>query len=473
MIAVRPSMAVLLTFISGITALRVEAQASELAQLNALSDAIEALAQKVSPAVVQIHTTGFGVQATGPNTSGQTFGERAGSGSGLLVDPDGYIVTNAHVIKSAQRITVSLATSLPVGVPGRSILTAKGKALDAEILGIDEETDLAILKVEGRNLPFLELADSDYLRPAQLVLAFGSPLELQNSVTLGVVSAVARQLEPEAPMIYIQTDAAINPGSSGGPLVDTNGRVIGINTIIFSHSGGSEGISFAAPSNIVRHVYEQIRAHGRVRRGMIAVNAQTITPMMGEALSLRQDWGVILSDVYPGGPADEAGLQVGDIILSLDGKAMENARQLEVNLYRKVIDSTVTLEVYRKLTTLEIPVTVIERPEGFNRFSDLVEPGQHFVPELSILAIEVDERILQVLPQLRRRHGVLVAALSEEFDYRARKFQPGDVIYTVNRAKIRTLKDLRDAIAELELGAPVAAHIERLGHLGYVTFALD
>ena len=194
----------------------------------------------------------------------------------------GYIVTNAHVVQGAHKVQVQLAAPRRGGA--RSILGPRPRLVGAQIVAIDEETDLAVLKVDEKALPFLELADSDGVRPGQLVLAFGSPLGLDSSVTMGVVSAVARQLEPDDPMIYIQTDASINPGNSGGPLVDTDGRVVGINTLILSQSGGNEGLGFAAPSNIVRNVFEQMRKYGRVRRGEIGVRAQTITPSLAEGL---------------------------------------------------------------------------------------------------------------------------------------------------------------------------------------------
>ena len=168
-------------------------------------------------------------------------------------------------------------------------------------MGLDRETDIAVLKVEERGLPALELGDSESLRQGQLVMAFGSPLGLENSASLGVVSAVARQLKPDDPMIYVQTDASINPGNSGGPLVDAEGRMVGLNTMILSQSGGNEGIGFAAPSHIVRSVYEQLRASGLVRRGVIGVRAQTITPSLAAGLGLVFDRGVVLSDVTPDG----------------------------------------------------------------------------------------------------------------------------------------------------------------------------
>src|SRR5215216_3124891 len=283
--------------------------AAQAATLGDLSRSLQELSQKVSASVVQIFVTGFAPpDEDDPQGAAQPAFERS-SGSGVIVDPDGYIVTNAHVVENATKIEVELPFAATGGDAGRSILGRRGRTVGGQIVAIDRETDLAVVKVEAKALPALGFGDSDALRPGQLVLAFGSPLGLDASVTLGIVSAVARQLTPEDPMIYIQTDAPINPGNSGGALVDTDGHLVGINTLIFSQSGGSEGIGFAAPSNIVRNVVAQITKFGRVRRGEIGVNAQTITPLLAEALGLSFDAGVILSDVDDGGPAAKAGLQ--------------------------------------------------------------------------------------------------------------------------------------------------------------------
>jgi len=187
--------------------------------------------------------------------------------------------------------------------------------------------------VHKTHLPYLAFGDSDQLKQGQLVLALGNPLGLDDSVSLGIVSAIARQLKPDDPMVYIQTDAPINPGNSGGPLLDADGRVVGINTFILTQSGGSEGIGFAIPSNIARQVYAQLKTHGHVHRAQLGLVAQTINPVMADGLDLETEHGVIVSDVDPHGPAATAGVKTDDVIVALDGKKIFTVRQLEVNVY--------------------------------------------------------------------------------------------------------------------------------------------
>ena len=251
--------------------------------------------------------------------------------------------------------------------------------MPARLIGADEETDIAVLKIDVSGLRTLAFGDSDALKAGQVVLAFGSPMGLQNSVSLGIVSAVARQLEPESPMVYIQTDASINTGNSGGPLIDAKGRLVGINTLIVSASGANSGLGFAAPSNIVRAVFEQIKQSGRVRRGEIGVRAQTVTPVLAAGLRLSRDWGAVLADVVPGGPADRAGLAIGDLVLSVDGKPIENGRQLNVTLYRKSVGDVVKLEVLRDEQLRTVSVTIAERPDALSRITALADPRQNVV----------------------------------------------------------------------------------------------
>jgi serine protease Do len=441
--------------------------------LTELSRSFENLAQRVSPSVVQIFVTGYALPDDNERSvAGDPVLER-GSGSGVIVSADGYVVTNAHVIENATRIEVELPFAATGGDPGRSILGRRGRMVGAQIVAVDEETDLAVIKVAAKALPALEYGDSDSLRPGQIVLAFGSPLGLSSSVTMGVVSAVARQLTPEDPMIYIQTDAPINPGNSGGALVDTEGRLVGINTLIFTQSGGNEGIGFAAPSNIVRNITGQIMKFGRVRRGEIGVNAQTITPLLAEALALPIDAGVVLSDVAQGSPAARAGLQPGDIVTSLDGKPMENGRQLRINVYAKGAGEQVAIDARRGERTVSVRVPVVERASESTRLEDLVG-AQQAITNLGITVLDLTPAIAQVLPQLRRDKGAVIARVAPDAPFSQQgKLLPGDVIYGLNGKTIASVADLRTVSATLKPSTATVLQVERQGVLLYVAFRTE
>jgi len=447
-------------------------QKSAPVSLGDLSSSLEALTESVGHSVVQIITTSFAPGGDQSTTSGLLV-RRQGSGSGVLVDPEGFIITNAHVVAGARRIQVLIPPARDLQASRTSIIKPRGRLMGAQVSGIDIETDLAVLKVAGQNLPFCALGDSDRLNQGQVVMALGSPFGLENSVTLGVVSATARQLRDQDRMIYIQTDAAINPGNSGGPLINTNGEVIGINTFIISRSGGNEGIGFAAPSNIVSYVYRQIRAHGRVRRGEIGASAQTITPLLAAGLGLLKNWGVVLSDVIPRGPADAAGLLPGDIVLTLDGKLMENARQFDVNLYRKDLGESVVLEVQRGAETLKFPVQVVERQDDPGRFIEMVTRERNLIPELGILGLDLTAPIMGLLPPLRVPTGVVVAAQAADSPTGGDPFLPGDVIHSVNRESVSDLPGLRAIMAKFRIYDPVVVQIERQGGLRYISFEIQ
>ncbi|HBY61680.1 MAG TPA: peptidase S1, partial [Solibacterales bacterium] len=240
-------------------------------------------------------------------------------------------------------------------------------------------------------------------------------------------------------------------GNSGGPLVDSEGRIVGINTFIVSQSGANSGIGFAAPSNIVRNVYEQIRKYGRVRRGQIGVIAQTITPGLAQALELPRDWGVILADVTQGSPAAAAGLEVRDIVLTFNGKPMENARQLGVNIYGAA-GETVTLEILRNGQKVEKRVAVLERPRDPDRILALVSGDRNLVSKLGILAVDVDEKVTPLLPPLRRLSGVVVAGVVADFSSQEDHFEAGDVIYEVNNQRVASTAALREFVDRLGHG---------------------
>jgi len=437
---------------------------------DALSTSLQTVTSLVEPSVVEVFTTAYAPgDGIAPNP-GDLVTTRRASGSGVVVDPAGYIVTNAHVVRGAQQLRVALT----IPAKGQSILTARSRSVAARLVGLDTETDLAVLKVEEPNLPALPFGDSDELRAGQIVMAFGSPLGLHNSASMGVVGAVARQLEPESPMIYVQTDAAINPGSSGGPLVDLRGRVVGINTLIMSRAGGYEGVGFAAPSNIVRTVFEQIRKNGRVRRGDAGLRAQTITPVLASGLALARDSGVVLADVLPGSPAARAGLRPGDLVLAVDGKPMENGRQLQIALYRRIAGDVVSLEVLRSGQSRTVPVTMVERLDPLGGLSESADPRQHLVPRLGILGLDLDKRIAEALPVLRVPSGVVVVSTeADALDAREGGLAPGDVIFGVNGKWVSGLSELRSALDPLKPGAPVVLQLERRGELRYLAFTAE
>jgi len=313
--------------------------------LHLFNDSIQELTERVSGSVVQVLTSGYSLSDSARTNTAAVLSPEHGTGAGVILTSDGYIMTNAHVVLNARKIRVLLndrerERSLTAGTGMRG-------PLDGQLIGLDRMTDLALIKVDATNLPALALADSSDLKQGQIVLAFGSPLGLDNSVTMGVVSATARQLDPGNPMIFIQTDAPINPGNSGGPLVDVDGKVVGLNTLILSQSGGSEGIGFAIPSNIVRSIYEQLRKDGHVHRGQVGVFVRTITPAMAKGLGLTRDEGVILEDVIPGGPAEAAGLKVGDIVLTVQGHPVNNLREFALSLFRFKIGESAKLEILR------------------------------------------------------------------------------------------------------------------------------
>ena len=386
--------------------------------LTELSTSLEELATRVRPAVVQIFNTGYGPTEDSDSTKADSLiTKQRSTGSGVILSSDGYIVTNNHMVEGARKLEVKLA------MRGRS--RTQESTLRATLVGVDRETDLAVIKIERTGLPRLTLGDSNELHQGQLVMAFGNPLGLEGSVSMGVVSSTARQLKPDDPMVYVQTDAPINPGNSGGPLVDAEGRVVGINTFIMTQSGGSEGIGFAVPSNVVRNVYAQIRKSGHVHRGQIGIVAQTITPDMAKGLKLSQDWGVIAADVAPDGPAANAGLKVGDLILSMNGRQVEDTRQLENAIYRQPLGSTVSMVVSREGQTLTLAVPVIEREDDPQRFADMVDPERNLIKRLGILAIELNDKLTAMLPDLRHEYGVVVAAQTPFYALLGGRFEGG------------------------------------------------
>ena len=449
------------------------ALSQEAGELTGLSESLESLAERVGQATVQIFSLKYSPPSEQVSLGSGVLSEKRATGSGTLVSSDGYIVTNAHLVSNARIIQVVLATPVKSTEGSRSILKPTRARITAQILGTDAETDLAVLKIAEESLPFLEFGNSDELRQGQLVMVFGSPLGLQNSVSLGVVSSVARQLRPDDRMIFIQTDAAINPGNSGGPLVDMTGKLVGVNTLILSQSSGNEGLGFSAPSNIVWHVYQQIRENGRVRRGWLGIGVQSVSPALAEGLGLPQSWGVVISNVSPTGPASLSGFKVGDLILTLDGKVMENARQLKVNVYARSPGDTVWLNLQRGSEKVMVRSTVIEREDRMEKFVGMVTRDRNLVPQLGILGVAVEGDVAKLLPPPSKLGGVVVAALAVDAGLRPDGLLPGDVIYEINGQSFNGLGGLRQSIDRIQPGDAVVIQVQRQGALHYVVFRME
>lgn len=393
-------------------------------------------------------------------------------GSGVIVSPEGYIVTNAHVV--GRRLTVSVTQLVRPPEPGHNVLAPHVRQLEGRVLGVDKETDLALVKIDAKEpLPFIEYGDSESVKQGELVLALGNPLGLENSVTMGIISAVARQLKPDDRVVYLQTDAPINPGNSGGALVDIDGKLIGINTMILSQSGGSEGLGFAVPQNIVKSIAEQLKNQGRVIRGDIGVTAQTITPNLARSLKLARDSGVVLADVEQGGGADNAGLKIGDVILSVNGRRMESARQFHVWVYRQPVNAVAKVEYMRGQETATADVVVLEQPDKSMHFIRLDNPADHVFARLRILGIEVDDDVLKEMPPLRLNYGIVVLGLLPGISSGDPQLEVGDVIHQVEGQPVATLKDLRDNLGQHKASETLVLQIEREGKLRFIEFTLD
>src|SRR6202045_699007 len=370
-------------------------------ELRKLNQSVNALIKKVSPSVVQILVTGYGPLEEGERgNTNAVIGRQRAIGSGFVIDPSGYIVTNAHVVNGAQKVQVVVPSAEADGSLDAALST-RTTIIPARIVGVSREIDLAVIKVDAEKLPALALAVYRKLGQGEVVFAFGSPGGLRNTVTMGVVSAVARQTEPDSPMIYIQTDAPINPGNSGGPLVNVDGEVIGVNTFILSQSGGNEGLGFAIPSSVVNVAYQQLRRFGHVHRAQIGIGLQTITPVLAAAMNLPRSYGVIVSDVLPDTPALAAGIRIGDVLLTIDGRMAESIPYVSFRLMSVNAGDKVHLEVLRGQDRLALDVPVIEHTDNMDRISALADPEKNLVRPLGILGIEIDKKVAEMAPDLR------------------------------------------------------------------------
>jgi serine protease Do len=442
--------------------------------LHELNSSIEALVQRVSPSVVQILVTGY--SAAGDNNQNRTsevIGRRQAAGSGVIVDSDGYIVTNAHVVTGAETIDVIVPPQVASDELLNSSQNPQGRRYQARVIGFSKEIDLAVIKIEAHALPAISIHGAiAKATQGEIVFAFGSPEGLRNTVTMGVVSAAARQPDPDSPLVYVQTDTPINPGNSGGPLVDADGALVGINTFILSSSGGNQGLGFAIPAGVVASAYPQLLKFGHIHQPAIGAIVQAVTPELAAGLHLKRDFGIIVSDISPGGPADTAGLRIQDIIVSVDGAPVASLPVFAQSLYLHQSGESAKVEVMRGQDLVQLNIPLVERPHKEDSLVDIADPAKNLVRPLNILGIELTLDLARSMPNLRIPTGVIVAARTLGSGTAEIPLQTGDVIHAMNGIPITTLGGLREALAKQKPGDAMALHIERFGQLIYISFSL-
>jgi serine protease Do len=440
--------------------------------LRELNSSLEAVVAKVSPAVVQIMVTGYGpLEDQGHHNTAVIVREHA-IGSGVIVDPDGYIMTNAHVVEGAQRIRVILPPP-PTESPLEPQPIRAAQILDAKLLGTHKASDLALLKVEASHLPTLALSGERRVRQGELVLAIGSPEGLRDSVSMGVVSSVARQPDPDDPMVYIQTDAAMNPGNSGGALVDIDGNVVGINTMMLSAGGGSEGLGFAIPAVIVNFDYWNLRNYGHVQRVAIGAKAQNITPTLAEGLGLARSWGAIISDTAPGGMAEAAGLHVQDLVLAIDGHPILGLPDFNAALYLHPTDQVLQIDVLRGVSRMSFNIPVKVYHDKLDELADVPDLQKSLLRELSVFVTDLDGSVRSALAGARSESGIVVVAQAAESRSVDTGLKTGDIIREIDRTPLQTVTQLQAIVRALKPGDPVVLQVERNGKLQYLAFEMD
>ena len=371
--------------------------------------------------------------------------QRHSTGSGMIYSADGYVVTNHHVVDGADEIIVKLSDK---------------REFVAEKVGSDPRSDLALLKIDAEDLPIAELGNSDELKVGQWVLAIGSPFGFEHSVTAGIVSAKGRSLPSENYIPFIQTDVAINPGNSGGPLFDMDGRVVGINAQIYTRTGGFMGLAFAIPIDMVSEVITQIKKDGRVVRGWLGVYIQEVTRDLAESFGLDRPKGAIISEMTEDGPAAESDLEVGDIILEFNGRAVDSSSALPPMVGQVHPGEEVKIKILRGGETKIIEVTLGELPDDG---APMAHPasGPETEEEETILGMRLEDIPKEVLKQRNlEKGGVWVKEVTGE-PARAAGIQKGDVIQMFGGKKIETLEDFREATEDLKAGQPQPILVQR------------
>lgn len=430
--------------------------ASLLEQLNS---SLKELADRVSPAVVEIKVSSYGTTDDDEqdNDNAGDIVKQHLTGAGVILSSDGYIVTNAHLVNGATRVQVILNPARTPNMTIRTYMETAAATFEAKIVGIDQDTDLAVVKISADKLPTLKFANYENLRQGQMVIAFGSPLGMKNVATIGIVSSVARQIDTDSNVVYVQTDAAVNPGNSGGALVDVDGELVGINTAILN----GQRLGLAIPSDVVQFVYEQIRRTGRVTEGEIGVGVQTITPKMAQGLKLSADSGVIVSDVRPGLPADNAGIHPQDIIASVDKQPIASATQFVTLINRKKPGDGVSLRLLRGRNVMNLSIRVIAKSEDPDPLKQAFDADKYLVKTLDIVAVDVDNRVAETIPGIRQRAGVLVTGRCANPEGMEQSLKVGDVIHAINGTSVSSVAEIRGVLAKVPVGSPVVLRVER------------
>jgi serine protease Do len=449
------------------------ATSSQASILEQYDQAIDAVAERAMQSVVQIEVTGYGTPESqqGKDDNDQTLERQRSTGSGVIVDPDGYIVTNNHVVQGALRIRVILGPTTVALKIGGTKLANPQHVYEAKLIGTNLYSDLAVIKIDATDLPSISLPELYQVRLGQTVLAIGAPQGLDHTVTKGIVSAVGRQPEVDRPMVYVQTDAPINPGNSGGPLVDRDGNLIGINTFIYSTGGGSEGLGFAIPEPVVRFVYHELRVHGVVRAVTIGAHVQAITATLAAGLKLPQDWGVIVADIDEDSPASHAGLQPGDIVTSIDFLPIDSVPKYTAFLYMHQRGKPLRMEVLRNGKTIALSMEPVDAPPAVNSLSDLINPRRDLIATLGIFVIDMNASAPEA--GVRSTHGVIVAGILGEQPATLANLQVGDIISSANGKPISSTEEFRRVLASFKPGDSVVLSVERQSVMMYVPFEME
>ncbi|HTN70453.1 MAG TPA: DegQ family serine endoprotease [Methylomirabilota bacterium] len=404
------------------------------------------LAKKLGPAVVNVSTTQIrktaqqGSSPFGDDDSLNQFWQRffggpvprgpqrqQGLGSGFIIDRDGTIVTNYHVVDGAEKIVVTLSD---------------GRSFDGKVLGKDQKTDVAVIKISApQDLPTAPLGDSDRVEVGEWVMAIGNPFGLDHTVTSGIVSAKGRHIGAGPYDDFIQTDASINPGNSGGPLINMRGEVVGINTAIFSGTGGNIGIGFAIPTNLVKELLPQLKDKGKVVRGFVGVAIQKMTPDLADSLGLKQPSGALVADVTKGGPAERAGVKTGDVIVEFNGKEIKDSTDLPLQVARTAPGKTVPVKVLRAGKEMTLSLAVGEVKETKEVVASSSEGN------LGLAVQPVTPEIAESLG-LDRADGIVITSVKPGSPADDAGLQQGDVIAEVNHRPVRTVSDYERAVTE-------------------------